>query len=248
VNDAQPRHDSPHADHFTEVRDRIYTLCASDKERLVEKHVSRRNTETTSDNFFAARGYYGLTQASRQTRQAFRDLYLKDRAISVHIRDAQDYLEAIYPSGKVDRDTINAWLTIRTDNERRAKYDTPIEVRPLLLNLFNTPDLEYEFTERGGGIFNELFVGYETEWKTAVENDFKSVELKEASCFGMRIVLNPKSKAPWVKACPISVTRLPHVPEEAQEYFSKLGLDVENDMIFVRRGAPKWMRADFMKK
>jgi hypothetical protein len=52
----------------TEVRNRIYTLCASDTERLVEKHISKRNTESTSDAFFAARGYCGLTQASRQTR------------------------------------------------------------------------------------------------------------------------------------------------------------------------------------
>jgi hypothetical protein len=66
-------------------------------------------------------------------------VYLRDRAISVHIRDAQDYLEAIYPVGKADRNTVGAWLTIRTDNERRAKYDTPIEIRPLLLTLFNTP-------------------------------------------------------------------------------------------------------------
>jgi hypothetical protein len=175
-------------------------------------------------------------------------VYLKDRAISVHIRDAQDYLEAIYPVGKADRNTVGAWLTIRTDNERRAKYDTPIEIRALLLTLFNTPGLDYEFTGKGGGIFNELFVGYETEWKAAVEHDFKSVELKEASCFGMRIVLNPKSRALWVKGCPISVTRLPHLPEEALEYFGKLGLDTENDMIFVRRGAPRWMRADFMSK
>jgi hypothetical protein len=64
----------------------------------------------------------------------------------------------------------------------------------------------------------------------------------------MRIVLNPKSRAPWVKGCPISVTRLPHLPEEALEYFGKLGVDTVNDMIFVRRGAPRWMRADFMSK
>ncbi|KAF1837650.1 hypothetical protein BDW02DRAFT_543441 [Decorospora gaudefroyi] len=231
-----------------EVRNKIYTYAANDKERLIEKHVSRRSTETTSDAFFAARSYYGLTQVSRQTRQEFRELYLRDRAISVHIRDAQDYLEAIYPSAgtcAVDRNTIMAWLTIRTDVERRGKYDTPIEIRPLLLSLFNTPGLDFEFTGKGGEIFNELFIGYEPEWKSAVANEFKSVELKEPSVFGMRIVLNPKSATPWVKTCPISVTRLPHVPEEALEFFSALGLDTENDMIFVRRGAPKWMRGDF---
>jgi hypothetical protein len=230
------------------VRKKIYSYAASDKERLIEKHVSRRTTETTSDAFFKARGYYGLTQVSRQTRQEFRELYLRDRAISVHIRDAQGYLEAIYPSsGKhaVDRNAIIAWLTIRTDVERRGKFDTPIEIRPLLLNLFNAPGLDYEFTGTGGALFNELFIGYEIEWRAAVEDVFKSVELKEPSCFGMRIVLDPKSRAPWVKSCPISVTRLPHVPEEALEFFSALGLDTEDDMIFVRRGAPKWMRGDF---
>jgi hypothetical protein len=203
----QPRHDSPHADQHTEVR--------SDTERLVEKHVSRHNTGSTSD---------------------------------VHIRDAQDYLEAIYPAGQADRTPVTTWLTIRTDNERRAKYDTPIEIRPLLLALFNTPGLDYEFIGKGSAIFNELFIGYEREWKAAIESDLKGVELKEASCFGMRIVLNPKSRAPWVKSCPISVTRLPHLPEEAHEYFGKLGLDTENDMIFVRKGAPSWMRADFMNR
>lgn len=230
----------------SEVRDKIYALAAGDKERLVEKHVSKRNTETTSPAFFAARGYYGLTQVSRQIRQEFRDLYLRDRSISVHIRDAQDYLEAIYPSEKVDRNGIIVWLTIRTDNERRGKYDTPIEIRPLLLNLFNARGIDYEFVGKGGGIFNELFLGYEHEWRNAVENDFKSVELKEASCFGLRIVLNPKSRAPWVKTCAISVTRLPHVPEEALEYFGTLGLNIEDETIFVRRGAPRWMRADFL--
>jgi hypothetical protein len=40
---------------------------------------------------------------------------------------------------------------------------------------------------------------------------------------------------------------LPHVPEDALEWFSALGLDTENDMIFVRRGAPKWLRGDFIK-
>merc|ERR1712107_944725 len=61
-----------------EVRNRIYAICAYNKERLVEKHVSRRNATTTSDAFWAARGYYGLTQVSRQTRQEFRALYLRD--------------------------------------------------------------------------------------------------------------------------------------------------------------------------
>jgi len=100
---------------------------------------------------------------------------------------------------------------------------------------------------KGGAIFNELFVGYEAEWKAAVEGVFKSVELKEPSVFGLRLVLNPKSTVPWVKQCKISVTRLPHVPEDALEWFSALGLDTENDMIFVRKGAPKWLRGDFIK-
>ncbi|KNG50883.1 hypothetical protein TW65_01861 [Stemphylium lycopersici] len=233
-----------------EVRNRIYAICAYNKERLVEKHVSRRNATTTSDAFWAARGYYSLTQASRQTRQEFRALFLRGRTISVHIRDAQDYLDAIYPaSGKcaVDRNAIVAWLTIRTDVERRGKYDTPIEVRPLLLSLLNTPGLDFEFTGNGGAIFNELFIGYEPEWKSAVNNEFKSVELKEPSVFGMRLVLDPKCRTPWIKQCAISVTRLPHLPEDALQWFSALGLDTENDMIFVRRGAPKWLRGDFMK-
>ncbi|KAI4645165.1 hypothetical protein J4E93_005965 [Alternaria ventricosa] len=233
-----------------EVRNRIYALAANDKQRLVEQHVSRRSVTTTSEGFWAARAYYSLTQASRQTRREFRELYLRDRAVSVHIRDAQDYLDAIYPSSgnfAVDRNTISAWLTIRTDVERRGKYDTPIEIRPLLLSLFQAPGLEYEFVGKGGAVFNELFVGYEAEWKAAVEGVFKSVELKEPSVFGMRLVLNPKSTVPWVKQCKISVTRLPHVPEDALEWFSALGLDTENDMIFVRKGAPKWLRGDFIK-
>ncbi|KAI4702333.1 hypothetical protein J4E81_002696 [Alternaria sp. BMP 2799] len=233
-----------------EVRNRIYALAANDKQRLIEQHVSRRSVTTTSEAFWAARGYYSLTQASRQTRREFRDLYFRDRAVSVHIRDAQDYLDTIYPSSgnlAVDRNTISAWLTIRTDVERRGKYDTPIEIRPLLLSLFQTPGLEYEFVGKGGAIFNELFVGYEAEWKAAVEGVFKSVELKEPSVFGLRLVLSPKSREPWVKQCKISVTRLPHVPEDALEWFSALGLDTENDMIFVRKGAPKWLRGDFIK-
>ncbi|RMZ67598.1 hypothetical protein GMOD_00001546 [Pyrenophora seminiperda CCB06] len=236
-----------------EVRNRIYAIAAYNKERLIEKRVCRRGataTTTTSDAFWEARGYYGLTQASRQTRQEFRTLYLRDRAISVHIRDAQDYLEAIYPSsGKCafDRNDISLWLTIRTDVERRGKYDTPIEIRPLLLSLYTTDGLEFEFTGKGGAIFNELFIGYEAEWKAAVANEFKNVELKEPSIFGLRLVLNPKCQTPWIKQCKISVTRLPHVPEDALPWFSALGLDVEEDMIFVRKGAPKWLRGDFIK-
>lgn len=233
-----------------EVRDRIYAICAYDKDRLIEKEVSRRNTTTTTDAFWAARGYYSLTQVSRQTRKEFRPLYLKDRAISVHMRDAQEYLDVIYPtsgSNVIDRGNIVAWLTIRTDVERRGKYDTPIEIRPLLARLFNTPGIDFEFNGKGGAIFNELFLGYEPEWRAAVNNEFKSVELKEPSVFGMRLVLDPKCPTPWIKKCAISVTRLPHVPEEAHEWFSALGLDTENDMIFVRRGAPKWLRRDFIK-
>ncbi|USP78862.1 hypothetical protein yc1106_06136 [Curvularia clavata] len=242
--------DLPLAYRRVEVRNRIYAICANDKERLIEKEVSRRNTTTTSDAFWAARGFYSLTQVSRQTRKEFRPLYLKDRAISVHIRDAQEYLDTIYPvsgTSAIDRNNIVAWLTIRTDVERRGKYDTPIEIRPLLASLFNTPGIDFEFTGKGGAIFNELFLGYEPEWRAAVNNELKSVELKEPSMFGMRLVLDPKCPTPWIKQCAISVTRLPHVPEEALEWFSALGLDPENDMIFVRRGAPKWLRGDFMK-
>ncbi|EOA87573.1 hypothetical protein ACJQWK_08655 [Exserohilum turcicum] len=238
------------ADLPLEVRNRIYAICAYDKDRLVEKEVSRRNAATTSDAFWEVRGYYSLTQASRQTRKEFRPLYLKDRAISVHIRDAEDYLEAIYPTFghfAIARDAISIWLTIRTEVERRGKYDTPIEIRPLLLRLFNTPGLDFEFFGKGGSVFNELFLGYESEWRAAVNNELKSVELKEPSLFGMKLVLDPKCPTYWIKQCAISVTRLPHVPEEALEWFSSLGLDTENDMIFVRRGAPKWLRGDFMR-
>jgi hypothetical protein len=230
------------------VRNRIYQLAAADKDRLIEKRVIRRSEASTDDAFFAARGYYGLTQASRETRQGFRELYLSNRAISLHIRDAKDYLDTIYPSSgsyAVPHGTINTWLTIRTDAERRAKYDVPIEIKPLLHILFNTPGLDFEFDGKGGAIFNQLFVGYEAEWKMAVANEFKNVELKEPSMFGMRLVLDSKSNSPWVKQIPISVTRLPHVPEDTLPWFAALGLDIENDMIFVRRGAPKWMKGEF---
>jgi hypothetical protein len=232
----------------SEVRNRIYQLAAADKDRLIEKHVSRRSITSTSDTFFATRGYYGLTQASRETRQGFRELYLSNRAISVHIRDAKDYLETIYPSSgscAVPRETINIWLTIRTDVERRGKYDTPIEIKPLLHSLFNIPGLDFEFDGKGSAIFNQLFIGYESEWKQAIANEFKNVELKEPSMFGMKLVFDSKSNTPWVKQIPISVTRLPHVPEDTLPWFTALGLDIENDMIFVRRGAPKWMKGEF---
>ncbi|KAF1940987.1 hypothetical protein EJ02DRAFT_348815 [Clathrospora elynae] len=230
----------------SEVRNRIYHLCASDPERLDEQHVSRRGTASTAPTSFEARGYYGLTQANSQTRKEFREMYFRDRTISVHIRDAQDYLETMYTNPSVNRETIAGWLTIRTDVERRGKYNTPIEVRALLRILFNTPGLDYEFTgARGGAIFNELFIGYETEWRYAVENVFKSVELKEPSMFGMRLVVDRKCRLPWVEQCPISVTRLPHMPEESVPFFSELGLDLQNDMIFVRKSAPKWLGGEF---
>ncbi|CBY01448.1 hypothetical protein IAQ61_003278 [Plenodomus lingam] len=220
----------------SELRNRIYRLAARDADHGVEKRISRREGTTPVDSdFYRSRGYYGLTQTCRLVRAEFRLQHLKDRAISVHIRDADDYLDSVLTPEAIASENNVGWFSIRADRERRDDY--PRKLRPLLLKLYSAANLQFRFTEgQGPSVFNNTFLRYHLEWKYALINDIKHIDAEEASHWGLRIVLNPASQMKWVKDCTRAWFRILHMSEEALAFFAKLGLNPESDMIFIRRG------------
>ncbi|KAI8931060.1 hypothetical protein NX059_012071 [Plenodomus lindquistii] len=220
----------------SDLRNRIYRIAASDANCGVEKRISRRNETTPLDNdFYRSRGSYGLTQTCRRIRAEFRLQYLKDRAVSVHIRDADDYLDSILTPEAIASESNVGWFSIRADRQRRDDY--PRRLRPLLMKLYSAANLQFRFTEgEGPSVFNNTFLRYHAEWREALICDIKHIDADEASHWGLRIVLNPGSSMPWVKDCTRAWFRILHMSEEALAFFEKLGLNPESDMIFIRRG------------
>lgn len=220
----------------SELRNRIYRFAASDADCRAEKRISRRDETTPLDgDFYRSRGYYGLTQTCRLVRTEFRLQYLRDRAISVHIRDADDYLDSVLTPEAITSESNVGWFSIRAERERRDDY--PRKLRPLLLKLYRAANLQFRFTEgQGPSVFNNTFLRYHLQWKDALMNDIKHIDAEEASHWGLRIVLNPGSQMTWVKDCTRAWFRILHMSEEALAFFEKLGLNPESDMIFIRRG------------
>ncbi|KAH9878059.1 hypothetical protein J1614_003276 [Plenodomus biglobosus] len=220
----------------SELRNRIYRFAASDADCRAEKRISRRAETTPLDgDFYRSRGYYGLTQTCRLVRTEFRLQYLRDRAVSVHIRDADDYLDSVLTPEAITSGSNVGWFSIRAERERRDDY--PRKLRPLLLKLYSAANLQFRFTEgQGPSVFNNTFLRYHLQWKDALMNDIKHIDAEEASHWGLRIVLNPGSKMTWVKDCTRAWFRIMHMSEEALAFFEKLGLNPESDMIFIRRG------------
>lgn len=220
-----------------ELRNRIYRIAANDRDNTVEKRVSRRTSSTVDSAFYRSWGYYGLTQTSRLIRAEFRPYYLKDRAISVHLRDAEDYLEALLSPELIASGNNIGWLSIRAEAERKDDY--PIRIEHFLKLLYSAPNLQFRFTDGDGpSVFNNTFLRHHAQWKKAFAEDIKHMDMAEASHWGIEIVLNPKSKMSWVKESNRAWVRMMHLSEGAHEFFGDLGLNTEADMIFVRRGAP----------
>ncbi|KAF2846236.1 hypothetical protein T440DRAFT_472069 [Plenodomus tracheiphilus IPT5] len=234
----------------SELRNRIYRIAANDADRGVEKRISRRDETSPIDtDFYRSRGYYGLTQTCRLIRTEFRLQYLRDRAVSVHIRDADDYLASVLTPDAIASESNVGWFSIRAERQRRNDY--PRKLRPLLMKLYSAANLQFRFTEgQGPSVFNNTFLRYHLEWRDALMNDIKHIDADEASHWGLRIVLNPGSAMTWVKDCTRAWFRILHMSEEALAFFEKLGLNPESDMIFIRRGTkvPRDMTSSGMGK
>jgi len=237
-----------------ELRTRIYRTIANDAERIDEKRVSRRTSEAVDSAFFQNRDYFGLTQTCRLIRREFRPVYLKDRVISVHIRDADDYLETLFSYKPIETEGSIGLLLIRTEAENKDDYPRIItphrRLDPLLRRLLSVPNLQFRFTENGGAsMFNNVFVVHQAAWKLALQNQVKYVDVEEPSLWGMRLVLNPDAEQPWMQECSRAWMRMIHMPEESLEFFSALGFSLEfahADMIFVRRATSTKMK-DFAR-
>lgn len=219
-----------------ELRNRIYRFAANDTDLGSEKRVSRREETTPVDGeFYRSRGHYGLTHTCRLVRAEFRLQFLKNRAISVHIRDADEYLETVLTPDAIASESNVGWFSIRAERQRRDDY--PRKLRPLLLKLYSAANLQFRFTEgQGPSVFNNTFLRHHLQWKDALTNDIKHIDADESSHWGLRIVLNPGSHMPWVKDCTRAWFRILHMSEDALAFFEKLGLNPESDMIFIRRG------------
>jgi len=220
----------------SELRSRIYRFAADDADPGVEKRVSRRDVTVPVDSgFYRSRGCYGLTHTCRLIRAEFRLQYLRDRAISVHIRDADEYLETVLTPEAIASEDNVGWFSIRADGQRRDDY--PRRLRPLLMKLYSAANLQFRFTQGNGpSVFNNTFLRHHLEWKEALMHDIKHIDADESSHWGLRIVLNPGSQMAWVKDCTRAWFRIRHMSEEALAFLEKLGLNPESDMIFIRRG------------
>lgn len=153
----------------------------------------------------------------------------------MHIRDADDFLDAFLTPDVVASNDNIGWLSIRAEQNKRSDY--PRKLRPLLMKLYNTANLQFRFTEgQGPSVFNNSFLRHHVEWKYALGHDIKHIDADEASHWGLRIVLNPGSEMPWVRDTSRAWFRILHISDEGLNFFQTLGLNHESDMIFIRRG------------
>lgn len=226
-----------------DLRNRIYHFAADDAERLQEKRVSPCAFPGTDSNFFRQRTSYGLTQACRLTRREFRPMYLKDRTIAVHFRDAANYFDTQFSYKPIEAEGTIGLLIIRMEAESKDDYPRLFhrDLDPLLRRIYDVPNLNFRFTDRGGAsMFNNIFVVHRAAWKRALQTDVKHIDIEEPSLWGMRLVLNHNSPQPWLKDCMKAWVRMTHMPEGSLEFFESLGFSQESshfDMIFVRRSS-----------
>lgn len=228
---------------YTDLRSRIYRFVADDVERLEERRVSPRTVEGVDTEFFRHRTSYGLTQTCRLIRREFRPIFLKDRTISVHFRDAVNYFDSQFSYKPIETEGTVGMLIVRMEAESKDDYPRLFhrDLDPILRRLYSVPNLEFRFTEKGGAtMFNNVFVVHRAAWKRALEADIKHIDIEEPSLWGMRLVINHNSRQPWLKDCMKAWVRMTHMPKESLEFFDTLGFKEEFshfDMIFVRRSS-----------
>ncbi|KAL6705103.1 hypothetical protein ACN47E_007362 [Coniothyrium glycines] len=226
-----------------DLRKKIYGFAADDVDRLQERRVSPHALGVSGDGIFQQRGFYGLTQTCRIIRREFRPIYLKDRVIAVHFRDAANYFDSQFSYTPTEAEGTIGLLIIRMEAESKDDYPNLFhrDLDPILRRLLDVPNLQFRFTDNGGSsIFNNVFVVHRAAWKTALEKDIKHIDIEEPSLWGMRLVINHDSRQPWLKDCMKAWVRMTHMPKESLEFFESLGFSAESshfNMIFVRRSS-----------
>lgn len=170
-------------------------------------------------------------------------MYMKDRTIAVHFRDAVNYFDDHFSYKPMETEGTIGLLIVRMEPESKDDYPRYFhrDLDPILRRMLSVPNLDFRFTEHGGAsIFNNIFVVHRAAWKKALESDVKHIDIEEPSLWGMRLVINHNSRQPWLKDCMKAWVRMTHMPEESQEYWESLGFSQESshwDMIFVRRSS-----------